>query len=100
MTRMGTHRKWDCTICDGQGGTNCSSCLGTGLSFCGYCKGTKKLKWSVFLSVKFETQIDEFLKKSEYDIPDEQLKSCEAISIFSDINENVIHPILIIRITR
>ena len=91
MTRAGTRRKWDCTICEGQGGTNCSSCSGTGLTFCDHCNGTKKLKWSVLLSIKFETKIDEILKKSENDIPDEELKNCEAISILSEMNENVSH---------
>ncbi len=43
------------------------------------------------MSIKFETQIDEILKKSENDIPDEELKNCEAISILSEMNENVSH---------
>ena len=90
MIRAGlSFKKWDCMICSGNGYTNCSSCSSTGHHLCNCCNGTTKLRWNIILTIKFETQVDEYIKKSEVDIPNELLSSCKNISVFSEINRIV-----------
>jgi hypothetical protein len=59
-----------CWICNGSGRTRCTSCNGTG-----------QLKWFIQLTVVFDIQEDDFIKKSE-DVPDEKLRNCQAITTF------------------
>ena len=81
--------KWSCSICDGQGHSKCSKCSGSSFSTCLSCNGSGKLKLDILLTISFDTEVDEFLKKSENGIPDEEIKNCQSISVYLEENSKV-----------
>ena len=63
-------------------------CNGTGRRTCLTCSGSGRLKWFVELKVHFDTQEDDFFKKSEA-VPDKELRKCQAIPTFTEQNPRV-----------
>ncbi len=80
--------KTACLICLGDGHKSCPECSSEGYLICNTCNGLSQLMLSVLLTVRFETRVNEYFKKSE-NIPDDQLKTCDALKIFSEKNSRV-----------
>ncbi len=67
---------------------SCITCQRTGRVTCHHCKRSGRLKWFLQLTVDFKNNTDDYIKKSEA-IPDQELRECLAMNVFSENNNRV-----------